>query len=124
GATNLYMTSAEKSVISSLSAVATSGDYGDLANTPTLGSAASANASDFATAEQGGLADSAVQPGDLVDFETSTQLNARDNANRNRANHTGTQAISTISGLQAALDSKQDAGDYATSDDLSTGLSG
>ena len=40
------------------------------------------------------------------DFETTTQLNARDVANRNRANHTGTQAISTISGLQAALDGK------------------
>ena len=31
-----------------------------------------------------------------------------------RANHTGTQAISTVSGLQAALDGKQAAGTYAT----------
>jgi hypothetical protein len=33
-----------------------------------------------------------------------------------RANHTGTQAISTVSGLQTALDSKQDGGSYATLD--------
>lgn len=39
-------------------------------------------------------------------FETSAQLNIRDTNNRNRANHTGSQTISTISGLQTALDSK------------------
>jgi hypothetical protein len=39
-------------------------------------------------------------------FETPTQLNARDTANRSRANHTGTQAISTVDGLQTALDGK------------------
>jgi len=33
-----------------------------------------------------------------------------------RANHTGTQAISTVSGLQTALDSKQGSGSYATLD--------
>ena len=36
--------------------------------------------------------------------ESTTQLDARDTANRARANHTGTQAISTVSGLQPALD--------------------
>src|SRR5690606_16001294 len=49
-----------------LAAVATSGDYGDLTGTPTLGSAAAADAEDFATAEQGAKADTAVQPGDLA----------------------------------------------------------
>lgn len=41
---------------------------------------------------------------DISAFETTTQLNARDTANRARANHTGTQAISTVTGLQTALD--------------------
>jgi hypothetical protein len=36
--------------------------------------------------------------------ESTTQLNTRDTANRSRANHTGTQAISTVAGLQTALD--------------------
>ena len=43
---------------------------------------------------------------DPSDLETTTQLNARDAANRDRANHTGTQAISTIDGLQSALDNR------------------
>lgn len=44
-----------------------------------------------------------VQPSDLSDFETSTQLNARDTNNRNRANHTGTQLASTISDFTTAV---------------------
>lgn len=34
-----------------------------------------------------------------LSVETTTQLNSRDTANRSRANHTGTQAASTITGL-------------------------
>ena len=41
---------------------------------------------------------------DLSEFETTTELNARDTANRSRSNHTGSQAISTVTGLQTALD--------------------
>lgn len=48
---------------------------------------------------------------DLEDFETSTQLDSRDDANRDRANHTGTQTMSTIS----------DAGDLATKDEAGEG---
>jgi len=44
-----------------LAAVATSGAYSDLSGRPTLGTAAAADADDFATAAQGLLADSAVQ---------------------------------------------------------------
>ena len=44
-----------------------------------------------------GKADSATQPADIANFETTTELNARDTANRSRANHTGTQTASTIS---------------------------
>jgi len=39
----------------------------------------------------------------IANFETSTQLNARDTANRDRANHSGAQAISTIAGLSTQL---------------------
>lgn len=49
-----------------LAAVATSGDYGDLTGTPTLGTAAAADTGDFATAAQGAKADTAVQPADLA----------------------------------------------------------
>lgn len=38
-----------------------------------------------------------VQPADIADFETTTELNSRDTANRDRANHTGTQLAATIS---------------------------
>lgn len=43
------------------STVATSGDYDDLTNKPTLGTAAASDTGDFATAAQGALADSALQ---------------------------------------------------------------
>lgn len=45
-------------------------------------------------------------PSDISDFETSTELNTRDTNNRNRANHTGTQAQSTITNLTTDLASK------------------
>ncbi len=50
-----------------------------------------------------GKANSAVQPAQIADFETSTELNARDTANRDRANHTGTQLSSTISDFNSAV---------------------
>jgi hypothetical protein len=55
--------------------------------------------SEYATDAQGVKADSAVQPAAIADFETTTELNARDTANRNRSNHTGTQPASTVTGL-------------------------
>jgi hypothetical protein len=39
-------------------------------------------------------------------YETPTQLNSRDTANRNRVNHTGFQEISTVTGLEIELNSK------------------
>lgn len=121
-----------------------------------LGTAALSDDADFATAAQGGLADSAVQPGDLatvatsgaysdltgipstfapsahthpasaisdstaagralltaadaaaqrtaLSVETTSQLNSRDTANRDRANHTGTQLAATISDFASAV---------------------
>lgn len=55
-----------------------------------------------ATAAQGALAATAVQPGAIAAFETTTQLNGRDTANRDRENHTGTQAANTIADFAAA----------------------
>ena len=54
-----------------LANVAFTGDYNDLSNTPVLGTAAYADAGDFATAEEGSLAATAVQPGDLADVATT-----------------------------------------------------
>ena len=45
-----------------------------------------------------------VEPSDIANFETTTQLNARDTANRSRSNHTGTQTASTISGFDTEVE--------------------
>jgi len=47
------------------------------------------------------IAGTAVQPVGIANFETTSQLNARDTNNRIRGNHTGTQAPNTITGLTA-----------------------
>ena len=47
-----------------LATVATTGAYSDLTGKPTLGTAAATASTDYATAEQGALADTAVQPAD------------------------------------------------------------
>ena len=55
----------------SLATVATSGDYDDLTGKPTLGTAAATAASDYATAAQGALADTAVQPAAIAKMVVS-----------------------------------------------------
>lgn len=70
-----------------LATVATSGSYTDLSNRPTLGTAAAEDATAFASAAQGALADTAVQPADISDMETQTHA----------ANTYATQT--TVSGL-------------------------
>lgn len=108
-----------------LATVAFTGMYSDLLGLPTLGSAASMSASAFATAAQGALADSSLQPADigatiqaysailsgttasfttalktkLDDIQAGATANATDSYLLNRANHTGTQPASTITGL-------------------------
>jgi hypothetical protein len=96
----------------------------DITGKPAFGTAALSDIEDFATAAQGALASTALQPSALNDYETTTQLNARDTANRSRANHTGTQAISTVSGLQSALDAKQTTNDILTNISYLTGTAG
>lgn len=53
-----------------------------------------------------------VAPSDLSDFETTSELNARDTANRSRSNHTGTQAASTISDFTSASVAVIEAGNW------------
>lgn len=88
---------------SELAAVATTGAYSDLTGLPILGTAADNAETDFATAAQGALADTAIQPASISNFETTAQLNTRDTNNRNRSNHTGTQLASTISDFAAQV---------------------
>lgn len=77
GDSNKILTASERSSIASavqpgdLAAVATSGDYDDLSNTPSLGTAAATDTGDFASAAQGSLADSATQPGDNISTLTN-----------------------------------------------------
>ena len=54
-----------------LATVATTGAYSDLTGLPTLGTAAATAATDYATAAQGTLADSATQPGDNISTLTN-----------------------------------------------------
>ncbi len=80
GSTNLFMTTAERSKLSGIASGAevnvnadwnaVSGDA-QILNKPTLGTAAAADTGDFATAAQGALADTAVQPSDLATVATT-----------------------------------------------------
>lgn len=69
------------------------------------------NTSDLAkpisTATQAALDDKADNS-DITAFETTTQLNARDTANRARANHTGNQPASTISDFDTEVSNNAD----------------
>lgn len=53
---------------------------------------------------------------------TGATANSTDAQLRDRTTHTGSQAISTVTGLQTALDGKQATGDYATNTALTNGL--
>ena len=64
-----------RALITSLANVATTGSYNDLSNLPTLGTAAATAAADYATAAQGALADTAIQPADLAAVATSGSYN-------------------------------------------------
>lgn len=70
-ATNTGNISANSSDIAALSTVASTGDYNDLSNLPTLGTAAATDITDYATSAQGLLADSATQPLDNISTLTN-----------------------------------------------------
>lgn len=54
----------------------------------------------------------------LNGIATGATANATDSQLRDRSTHTGSQAISTVTGLQTALDGKQPTGNYVESEDL------
>lgn len=77
-----------------LSTVGTTGDYDDLSNKPTLGSAAAADTGDFATSAQGATADTALQTGDALSSLDTTVTGAELNALKTKSDHlTVTQAV-------------------------------
>jgi len=47
--------------------------------------------------------DTKLESSDIVDFETSAELDVRDTNNRSRTNHTGTQSVDTITGLSDVI---------------------
>lgn len=109
-------------VTSGLATVATSGAYADLSGTPSLGSAAAADTSDFATSAQGALADSAIQAGDLETVATSG-----DYSDLSGTPNLGTAALSDdtdfATAAQGALaDSAVQPGDLDTLAELNSAL--
>lgn len=92
--------------------------FAPLSHTHTKDEISDFNDADYASAAQGAKADTAVQPAAISNFETTTELNARDTANRSRANHTGTQPASTITGL-ADVATSGDYNDLSNQPDLS-----
>ena len=70
---NWDSTSGPSSILNkpTLAAVATSGSYANLSNTPTLGTAAATDSTDYATAAQGTTADSALQASALTPYRIS-----------------------------------------------------
>ncbi len=97
-----------------MAAVATTGAYSDLTGKPTLGTAAATDATAYATAAQGSLADSALQGNQTITFSgdatgsgtTSIVVTVIDDSH----NH----VISNVDGLQTALDDKTPTGAYLT----------
>ena len=69
----VYVTASGEDIVqpSDLATVATTGAYSDLSGLPTLGTAAATDATAYATAAQGSLADSAVQPADNISTLTN-----------------------------------------------------
>ena len=113
----------DKAETSALAAVATTGAYSDLTGKPTLGTAAATDATAYATAAQGSLADSALQGNQTITLSgdatgsgtTSIVVTVIDDSH----NH----IISNVDGLQTALDAKQPTGAYLTGNQTIT-LSG
>lgn len=94
-----------KAATSSLATVAISGAYADLSGKPVIPTIPG-----NATPSVAGLM-SASDKTKLDGVATGATANDTDANLKNRANHTGTQAISTVTGLQSALDGKAATGD-------------
>lgn len=83
-----------------LATVATTGDYDDLLDRPVLGTAAAADATDFATAAQGAKADTAAQPGDV------TSAIASHNTSVDAHTNVISPIASSVSGIEAKIPSQ------------------
>jgi hypothetical protein len=59
---------------------------------------------------------------DTITIATTATQNSTDAALRDRSTHTGTQAIATVSGLQAVLDDKLELGDLPVADEDTVGI--
>ena len=105
----VYITAAGEDIVqpSDLATVATTGAYSDLSGLPTLGTAAATDATAYATAAQGSLADSAVQPNDSPSFGSVTvtgTVDGRDVATDG----------SKLDGIEAGATADQTAGEIKT----------
>ena len=79
-----------------LATVATTGAYSDLTGKPTLGTAAATASTDYATAAQGTLADSAVQANDSPTFGTVTATSFAGDGSALAGIETGTPVASWV----------------------------
>lgn len=86
-----------------LATVATTGAYTDLTGTPTLGTAASSNVGDFATAAQGTLAGTATQPADNVSTLTNDAGYITGTTGFSGSFATATDTITVVNGLITAV---------------------
>ena len=100
-----------------------SGDYNDLNNKPVLGSAALTDSDDYATAAQGALADSALQPEDLGTlvqpydpFIVSDALYVR-----TEESYTTEEKLK-LSGIEPGAQANPDMSNYALSSSVSNAL--
>jgi hypothetical protein len=92
------------STITGLATVATSGAYGDLSGLPSLFDGAWGSLSGIPAVISGTTASfTTAQETKLAGIATGATANQSDAHLLNRANHTGTQATSTVSGLDTAL---------------------
>jgi len=100
------LTAAQAAAVSTALATVTKANVG-------LGNASNTSDADKPVSTAQAAANSAVQS--TAASDATTKANAAQAFAIQRANHTGTQAISTVVGLQTALDGKQAAGSYAAS---------
>ena len=106
-----------------LATVATTGAYSDLTGKPTLGTAAATDATAYATAAQGSLADSALQGNQTITFSGDATGSGTTSIVVTVVDDSHNHIISNVDGLQTALDAKQPTGAYLTGNQTIT-LSG
>mgnify|MGYP003640150473 CR=1 FL=1 len=106
-----------------LATVATTGAYSDLTGKPTLGTAAATDTTAYATAAQGALADSALQGNQTITFSGDATGSGTTSIVVTVVDDSHNHIISNVDGLQTALDGKQPTGAYLTGNQTIT-LSG